>query len=80
MNDIKIDIQLLGKYLAGEATPDEAVAINDWLAIPGNREEYEQVARTWQLFTGTVHQAPEAAEEWIRLQTVLPAPVKKHVR
>jgi ferric-dicitrate binding protein FerR (iron transport regulator) len=74
MNNIKIDIQLIGKYLAGEATPDEAVAINDWLTIPGNRKEYEQVER---LFTGTVHRAPSPAEEWTKLRAVLPAPVKK---
>ena len=77
MNNIKIDIQLLGKYLSGEATPDEAIAINDWLAIPGKREEFEQIARTWQLFTGTVHRLPVVAEEWTKLQTVLPAPEKK---
>lgn len=77
MNNIKVDIQLLGKYLAGEATPDEAIAINDWLSIPGKREEFEQITRTWQLFTGTVHHSPVPAEEWSKLQAVLPAPVKK---
>lgn len=77
MSNIKIDIQLLGKYLAGEATPDEAIAINDWLAIPGKRAEFEQIAKTWQLFTGTVHHSPAAVEEWTKLQAVLPAPEKK---
>src|SRR5215469_10242108 len=43
------DYKLLAKYLAGEATPEEAIEVDDWiLRSENNRKLFDQVAATWQ--------------------------------
>lgn len=43
-----VDYLLLGRYLAGEASPDEAIALEEWLLIsPENRQLFEQTAKVW---------------------------------
>ncbi len=46
-NNIIVDDNLMVKYLAGEATPEEAMALHDWLADVGNREYFDQLSATW---------------------------------
>lgn len=46
-NDIEINDELIVKYLAGEATPEEAMALMDWLENAGNKLHYENLAVTW---------------------------------
>jgi transmembrane sensor len=42
MND-----ELIVRYLAGEATPEEAMALEDWLTSPENRLYFEELQATW---------------------------------
>ena len=49
--------EVFGKYLAGEASPDEAMQMNEWLADPENRKEYEETLKVWNLLPG--HHEPE---------------------
>jgi transmembrane sensor len=45
----KIDYPLLAKYLAGESTPEEAIAVDHWiLHSENNRRVFEQVSAAWQ--------------------------------
>ena len=53
----KLTPELLGKYLAGEASPEEAIQIDEWLADPENRKEYEETLHVWNLLPG--NQEPE---------------------
>lgn len=38
---------LIVKYLSGEAAPEEAQALTDWIRQPDNRIHYERLASTW---------------------------------
>lgn len=46
-NEIEINDALIAKYLTGEATPDEAVALDDWLEEPVNRLHFKKLQNTW---------------------------------
>jgi ferric-dicitrate binding protein FerR (iron transport regulator) len=70
---IAIDITLLTRYLAGEATPEEAMAIDDWLTDATHMQEFECLQKTWQLIPGNNKwKAPQQETEWAALQSILP--------
>lgn len=49
MND-----ELIGKYLAGEALPDEATALEEWLEqSPDNREYFQRLSALWYTAAGS---------------------------
>jgi transmembrane sensor len=48
-NDIVVNDELIARYLSGEATPDEAEVLIDWLAEPGNQEHFEEMQATWDV-------------------------------
>jgi transmembrane sensor len=44
----EVDYQLLGRYLAGEASPAEAMQLEEWLsASPENKQQFEQISKVW---------------------------------
>lgn len=63
---IPITEDLLAKYLAGEAGPEEAIAIDSWLEVPENRRAFEQLAKVWENATLSSYQKPDVAREWER--------------
>jgi len=49
MND-----ELIGKYLAGEAMPEEATALEEWLEqSPDNREYFQRLSELWYTAAGS---------------------------
>ena len=48
MSKIEITDDLLARYLTGDALPEEAMAIADWLKDAQNRERFQQMEATWQ--------------------------------
>ena len=42
-----VDDDLIAKYLSGEATPDEAIALSDWLETPANKIRFSELESTW---------------------------------
>lgn len=75
---IEIDTTLLTRYLAGEATPDEAMAIDDWLKDHSHFAELERMQQSWQLiYGGVAYEAPNENQEWVALEAAL-ATEKKH--
>jgi transmembrane sensor len=44
---IEINDELIARYLAGEAAPEEAIALDDWLTNPVNRSYFEDMKRVW---------------------------------
>ena len=48
-NDIVVDDHLIARYLSGEAQPEEAEALIDWLEEPVNQEYFEKIQATWHL-------------------------------
>lgn len=46
--DIEIKDELIVRYLAGEAGPEEAMALQDWLTLAENKAYFENIQRTWE--------------------------------
>ena len=44
---IEINDELIAKYLAGEASPEEAIALDDWLQDPDNRLHFQGMQEMW---------------------------------
>ena len=45
---IVITDELIVRYLAGEANPDEAIALHDWMAFSDNKTYFENFQSAWQ--------------------------------
>lgn len=76
---ISVDIELLGKYLSGEASPEEAMAISDWMADnTENRRLFGEIASIWERTDpGTGHQLPDKQQVMAELQDIL---AKTHIQ
>ncbi len=81
------DRSILLRCLSGEASPEEAALLDDWLnASPGNRQEFESLWRLWQKTTDrTGYVPPDMEKGWQDLRArVQPAqasvPIKAPVR
>ncbi len=46
---IVITDELIARCLAGQASPEEAIALHAWLESRGHREHFEKTERTWHL-------------------------------
>jgi transmembrane sensor len=44
---MKVDDELIAKYLSGDANPEEAMALHDWLEAPQNKAQFEAMEATW---------------------------------
>ncbi|WP_160716146.1 FecR domain-containing protein [Chitinophaga solisilvae] len=75
-----IPYELLGKYFSGEASPEEAIAVEDWIAAaPEHRRLFEQTAGLWENAAGgQQHTLPDKAAVWQEIRRQLPgaAPLK----
>jgi transmembrane sensor len=47
-DNIQINDELITKYLTGEASPEEAIALHDWLETPANFQKFEALERAWE--------------------------------
>lgn len=67
-------MDLISKYLAGEANAEEAMLLDDWLADPDNAREFKRIAALWNQLPGaTIPQTPSPQEAWTELEPLLPA-------
>lgn len=72
MGKIQIDSCLVTKYLAGEATPEEAMAIGRWIESLENKKQFDEISRVWNVLTNsTVHKNPDHSAAWSQLQNSL---------
>jgi transmembrane sensor len=70
--DIEIKDELIVRYLAGEAGPEEAMALQDWLMLAENRAYFENIQRTWeQAHPSKTPRAIDRGQAWkkVDLQT-----------
>jgi transmembrane sensor len=67
---LKIDEELIVKYLDGEASPDEAIAIDDWRnASSENNKLFEQIEQSVTLFNrGEKFKTPDVLQEWLKIK------------
>lgn len=71
-NDIVVNDELIARYLSGEAQPEEAQALIDWLDEPVNAKYFEKIQATWHFtlpFRGKVSFDKESA--WNTVQKEL---------
>jgi transmembrane sensor len=45
--EIEVNDDLIAKYLTGEATPEEAIALHDWLKVPANQLYFKKLQHAW---------------------------------
>ena len=65
---IIINDQLITKYLSGEAMPEEAMALHNWIAIPENKRYFEKFEAVWQMTNPIKKQdLVNKHEDWILL-------------
>lgn len=70
--DIEIKDELIVRYLAGEAGPEEAMALQDWLTLAENKAYFENIQRTWeQAHPSKTVRGIDAQQAWkkVNLQT-----------
>jgi len=61
--------ELIGKYLAGEASPDEAIALEDWKSqAKGNREYFDQCQRIFEISSGQKFPQTNVNQAWQKLR------------
>lgn len=71
-NEILVDAELLVKFFAGEATPEEAIAIANWVEqSQDNRNLYNELENAWELGRTGARKTPDKEIAWANLQTVL---------
>ncbi len=62
-----VDFDLLIKYFAGQAGPDEAIQIEEWLeADPANHAYFDQLYQSWLDAGSDIYNLPDAEQEWQR--------------
>jgi ferric-dicitrate binding protein FerR (iron transport regulator) len=66
-DDMKIEEEVIAKFLAGEATPEEAIALMDWRAMsPENEETFLYFETAWQ--GNTIDWQEEKAKAWTTIR------------
>jgi len=63
-------LQLIGKYLSGEASPEEAAAIDSWRTKSSeNNRIFESTARLWEESAATGrYRKPQNSANWLKLK------------
>jgi len=46
-NDLMVSDELIAKYLSGAATPEEAIALHDWMTVPENKKRFRELESVW---------------------------------
>jgi ferric-dicitrate binding protein FerR (iron transport regulator) len=72
--DVEITDDLIYRYLAGEASPEEAIGINTWLATGTNRAHYLELKAIWDATNpGKKPRAINKEAAWNTLERRMPA-------
>lgn len=66
-------MDLISKYLAGEASAEEAMQLEDWLADPENAAGFKRITALWHQLPGAAtSQTPSTQQAWSELKAMLP--------
>lgn len=77
MEDNLLDEALLSKFLSGEATPEEAMLVNDWIAASEeNKTYYAQAEKVWSLGKDIQKMNSNKAQVWSELNQLTNAEVR----
>ncbi|MGC3943226.1 MAG: FecR domain-containing protein [Chryseolinea sp.] len=64
MSKIEINDDLIARFLTGDALPEEAIAITDWLKDAQNRHHFELLESTWRQSAGVSLPKFDKASAW----------------
>jgi len=74
-NDIVVDDELIARYLSGEAKPEEAEVLIDWLEEPFNLAHFEKIQATWDVtFPSKGNVSFDKDSAWDSLQRNIQSP------
>src|SRR5437899_8478120 len=67
-NEIEVNDELIVRYLTGEATPEEAMALNDWREDSENEFYFKKMSATWNTMHPLKKERPVKKENaWEKL-------------
>ena len=75
MSKIEINDELIARYLTGDAEPEEAMALADWLRIQDNREHFEELEMVWRKAAAMPKPEFGKAGAWQRVSATVHMPV-----
>lgn len=76
-NEIVVDDELIGKYLSGNAMPEEAEALIDWLGESKNQAHFKKMQATWDAtFPSKRKVSFNKDSAWQTLQKEIPSSTK----
>lgn len=65
LSDIMVDFDVLIKYFAGKADPEEAVQVEDWAAASEDNHAYFQsLHESWVVAGDGIYNRPDVQQEW----------------
>ena len=75
-NHTNPDYMLLGRYLSGEASPEEAIQLEEWIAADNaNKQQFEQLSKVWSIISsGEACIIPDKEAFFNQLKERLPQP------
>jgi hypothetical protein len=77
MNNININDDIITKYLCGEASPEEAISIEEWLTTsPQNRAYFDNMEQTFLLVSKREKAIPDHQKAWDKIHKNISPPVK----
>lgn len=69
-NEIVVDDAMIARYLGGEATPDEAIALDNWLDDPVNKLQFNELKDAWNASYPTkMPRVIDVAKAWNGLES-----------
>lgn len=80
MGKTDVDDELIVRYLSGDADPDEALAVANWLRVEENRSHFSEFATTWRQAAGETANLPDKAGAWERVSAGLHSTVDRGSR
>ncbi|HZY82706.1 MAG TPA: FecR domain-containing protein [Cyclobacteriaceae bacterium] len=68
-NDLMVNDDLIAKYLSGAATPEEAIALHDWMTTPENKRHFRELESAWNAANPSKKMPPiNKMEAWEKIQ------------
>lgn len=77
---IEVDDELIVKFLSGEATPEEAMALHDWLQNPVNQFHFNGLQKAWNAsYPGKSPRPVNVEKAWSRMGHLKRDPEQKQL-
>src|SRR4051794_10883275 len=70
-HQIEMNASLIAKYLAGEATPEEAFVVDEWQRDAVNKKQFDEIVKIWDMLPESKrHVVPDTKIEWKQIQNL----------